>query len=99
VRPPRDDEKRVRALWFLAPDRVSVDVQRNGRLRYRIANPTGQQRIVRDGDMLHITGPLSPDGYMGRSVVTVFATRSGSASRSNVTAASSSRTRRRRAVC
>jgi len=67
----RDDDGRVRALWYVSPDRVSVDVTRTGRLRYKVTTG-GQSQIVADMAMLHITGPMSDDGYLGRSVITTF---------------------------
>lgn len=68
----RDDDGRVRALWFLHPDRVHVEVLRNGRLRYRIAAPGGQSQTVEAGGILHVVGPLSEDGFTGRSVIATF---------------------------
>jgi HK97 family phage portal protein len=68
----RDDDGRVRALWFVNPSAVSIEVQTNGRLRYRISPPTGASVTVPDGGMLHLAGPLSTDGLTGRSVITVF---------------------------
>src|SRR5262245_59089742 len=32
----RDDDGRVRAIWYVNPDRVSVDVTKTGRLKYKI---------------------------------------------------------------
>jgi HK97 family phage portal protein len=67
----RDDDGRVRALWYTNPDRVTVDVTKTGRLRYRVA--TGEQTTtVEATGMLHIVGPMSDDGYTGRSVITTF---------------------------
>jgi HK97 family phage portal protein len=68
----RDDDGRVRALWYVNPDRVSVELLRNARLRYRVSTPDGQQQTLRDGEMLHVTGPMSSDGYLGRSVIATF---------------------------
>lgn len=67
----RDDDGRVRAMWFLNPDRVRVEVLKNGRLRYRI-NAGGETQTVDAGNMLHVVGPMSDDGYTGRSVITTF---------------------------
>jgi HK97 family phage portal protein len=64
----KDDDGRVRALWMVAPDRVRVDVTKTGTLRYEISTPQGTTKIP-PGGMLHITGPLSDDGYLGRSVI------------------------------
>jgi HK97 family phage portal protein len=63
------DEARVTALWFVNPDRVSVDVLKNGKLRYKVA-AAGSTTSV--SDMLHICGPMSDDGYTGRSVIATF---------------------------
>ncbi len=69
----RDDDGRVRALWYVNPDRVYVEVTRTtGRLRYRVNNPDGTQTTVQDSGMLHVPGPLSEDGYCGRSVISTF---------------------------
>jgi HK97 family phage portal protein len=67
----RDDDGRVRALWYVNPDRVLVEVQRNGRLRYKVSAGASTE-TVRAEDMLHVAGPLSDDGYSGRSVITTF---------------------------
>jgi len=67
----RDDDGRVRALWYLHPDRVRVDVLRTGRLRYTVATG-GQTQTVADSGMLHVSGPMSDDGYTGRSVIATF---------------------------
>jgi HK97 family phage portal protein len=67
----RDDDGRVRALWPINPDRVMVEVQRNGRLRYKVSAGASTE-TVRAEDMLHVVGPLSDDGYTGRSVITTF---------------------------
>jgi HK97 family phage portal protein len=67
----RDDDGRVRALWYVNPDRVMVEVQRNGRLRYKVSAGASTE-TVRAEDMLHVVGPLSDDGYTGRSVITTF---------------------------
>jgi HK97 family phage portal protein len=67
----RDDDARVRALWYVNPDRVHADVTRTGRLRYRVA-VGGQTQMVEASGMLHIPGPMSDDGYTGRSIITTF---------------------------
>jgi HK97 family phage portal protein len=67
----RDDDSRVRALWCVNPDRVLVEVLRTGRLRCKVATPDGQTTVP-DSGMLHIVGPMSDDGYTGRSVITTF---------------------------
>jgi HK97 family phage portal protein len=67
----RDDDGRVRALWFLNPDRVSLDVTRTGKLRYKVSTGGSTQTVEQSG-MLHICGPMSDDGYSGRSVITTF---------------------------
>ncbi|MGH8697558.1 MAG: phage portal protein [Burkholderiales bacterium] len=68
----RDDDGRVRALWYVHPDRVHVEVLRTGRLRYTVATTGGQTTTVDAGGMLHVTGPMSDDGYTGRSVIATF---------------------------
>jgi HK97 family phage portal protein len=68
----RDDFGRVRALWFTSPDRVRFELLKTGRLRYWVTTSTGAAQPVSDDQMLHIVGPMSPDGYSGRSVITVF---------------------------
>jgi HK97 family phage portal protein len=68
----RDDDGRVRALWYVTPDRVTVEVLKTGRLRYKVTTPGGGQTTVPDGGMLHVCGPMSDDGYQGRSVITTF---------------------------
>jgi HK97 family phage portal protein len=67
----RDDDGRVRALWYVNPDRVHVEVLKTGRLRYKVA-AGGQTQTVPDAGMLHVTGPMSDDGYLGRSVIATF---------------------------
>lgn len=67
----RDDDGRVRALWYVNPDRVAVEVTRGGKLKYKIATG-GQTQTVDASGMLHITGPMSDDGYTGRSVIGTF---------------------------
>jgi HK97 family phage portal protein len=67
----RDDDGRVRALWYLNPDRVTVDVTRTGKLRYKVATG-GQSTTVDAPAMLHVVGPMSDDGYAGRSVIGTF---------------------------
>lgn len=68
----RDDDGRTRALWYTSPDRVTVEVLKTGRVRYKVSPPAGAPLTVPEGQMLHATGPLSPDGVMGRSVVATF---------------------------
>jgi HK97 family phage portal protein len=67
----RDDDGRVRAMWYVNPDRVSVDVLKNGKLRYKVTT-VGQTTVVDAANMLHVCGPLSDDGYCGRSVISTF---------------------------
>jgi HK97 family phage portal protein len=67
----RDDDGRVRAMWHLNPDRVQVEVLRTAKLRYKIFTG-GSTQTVNAENMLHIPGPLSDDGYCGRSVITAF---------------------------
>jgi HK97 family phage portal protein len=68
----RDDGNRVRALWYLNPDRVTVEPLKTGKLRYKVATPTGGQTTLGAEDMLHVPGPMSDDGYTGRSVIATF---------------------------
>jgi HK97 family phage portal protein len=67
----RDDDGRVRALWHIHPDRVQAEVLKNGRLRYKVT-AGGQTQTLDANAMLHVTGPMSDDGYTGRSVITTF---------------------------
>ena len=67
----RDDDGRVRALWYVNPDRVLVDVTRTGRLRYKVSTGGSTQTVDAAG-MLHVCGPMSDDGYTGRSVIGTF---------------------------
>src|SRR5262249_19411975 len=67
----KDDDGRVRAMWYVNPDRVSVDLTKTGQLRYRIATG-GEITTIDAGAMLHLTGPMSDDGYLGRSVISTF---------------------------
>jgi HK97 family phage portal protein len=64
----RDDDGRVRALWYINPDRVSVDLTKSGRLTYTVWTG-GVSTKVSDTNMLHVVGPMSPDGYTGVSVI------------------------------
>jgi HK97 family phage portal protein len=64
----RDDDDRVRAIWYTDPDRVRVEVLKTGKLKYTISTG-GQTTTVAAGNMLHVVGPMSPDGYTGRSVI------------------------------
>lgn len=64
----RDDDGRVRALWYVNPDRVLVDVTRAGKLRYKVTTG-GSTQLVDAAGMLHVCGPMSDDGYTGRSVI------------------------------
>ena len=74
----------------------SVDVTKTGRVTYKVSTPSGQTRVG-EGGMLHVVGPMSEDGYTGRSVISTFREHArGSAWRSSSTAASSSRMPRRR---
>ena len=68
----RDDDARPRALWYVNPDRVQIDVTKAGRLKYRVTNPDGTQTTIPADGMLHICGPMSDDGYCGRSVISTF---------------------------
>jgi HK97 family phage portal protein len=67
----KDDDGRIRAMWYLNPDRVTVEALKTGKLRYKVTTG-GQQQTVSDSMMLHITGPMSFDGYQGRSVIATF---------------------------
>jgi phage portal protein BeeE len=60
----RDDEGRVRALFYLNPERVSVEVTRTGRLRYRVGTG-GATQIVNAEGMLHMPGPCLMMGIRG----------------------------------
>jgi len=73
----RDDNGQVRALWYVSPDAVSVQLTQAGKLRYTVTPVSGGAIAVPDGGMLHIVGPLSADGYLGRSVVATAQRRVG----------------------
>jgi HK97 family phage portal protein len=63
----RDAGGRMKYLWPLTPDRVSIE--RDGvALRYRVSNPGRQDEFVTPPDMLHIPG-LGFDGVCGYSVI------------------------------
>jgi phage portal protein BeeE len=47
---------------------VSVEVTKTGRVTYKVSTASGQTRVG-EGGMLHIVGPMSEDGYTGRSVI------------------------------
>lgn len=68
----RGEDNRIRALWYVHPDRVAPDVLKTGRLRYRVSTPNGTQQTIADTEMLHVVGPMSDDGYTGRSVISTF---------------------------
>ena len=44
---------------------------KTARLRYKVATG-GPTQTVEAGNMLHVAGPMSDDGYTGRSVITTF---------------------------
>lgn len=67
----RDDGGRVRALWYVNPDRVRVEPLKTGRLRYKVTAGTSTTTVA-DAEMLHVVGPMSEDGYTGRSVIATF---------------------------
>jgi HK97 family phage portal protein len=66
----RDDDGRVRALWYVNPTRVAIEVLKTGRLRYKIATGGATQTV--DAANIHVCSPLSDDGYSGRSVIGTF---------------------------
>ncbi len=91
----RDDDGRVRALWYVNPDRVTVEVTKTGRAPLQGRDAERPDHASAEGGMLHITGPMSEDGYTGRSASSrPSARRSGSAWRSSATAAEFFRERR-----
>ncbi len=59
----------VDQLIPIHPDRVQVERIPNGKLRYRITQPSGSPEVVNDEDMFHLRGP-SDDGISGQSVIT-----------------------------
>ena len=67
----RDDDGRVRAIWYVNPDRVQVEVLKTAKLKYKITSG-GATQTVDAANMLHVVGPMSDDGYTGRSVITSF---------------------------
>jgi hypothetical protein len=62
---------RVRALWYVNPDRVTEDVTKSGKLKYKVTTG-GSTMMVDATGMLHVVGPMSDAGYTGRSVITTF---------------------------
>jgi HK97 family phage portal protein len=50
---------------------VSFDITKTGKVTYKVSTPSGQTRVG-EGGMLHIVGPMSEDGYTGRSVISTF---------------------------
>ena len=67
----RDDDNRVRAMWYVNPDRVQVEVLKTARLRYKVSTGEATQTVTAE-NMLHVCGPVSDDGYTGRSVIATF---------------------------
>src|SRR5436309_16082103 len=62
----RDDDGRVRAMWYVNPDRVQVEVLKTARLRYKITT-RGSTQTLDAANILHIPAPMSDDRYTGRS--------------------------------
>src|SRR5439155_7273640 len=57
---------------YVSPDRVQVEVVlKTARLRYKITTG-GSTQTVDAANMLHVVGPMSDDGYTGRSVIGTF---------------------------
>lgn len=64
----RDNGRRVRELWPLAADRMTVDRNQVGELIYIYQRDTGEQRVFARSEILHIRG-LSTDGLLGLSPI------------------------------
>ena len=79
----RDDDGRVRALRGPSrPDRVlvGVEVLKTGKLKYKITTTAGRRSPCPTAGCRTLVGLLSPDGYLGRSVIGTFRETLGSAS-------------------
>jgi len=63
----RDNAGQVRELHPLAPRTVTVEALSSGRLRYRVSNPRGGDRVYLQEEILHLRWRLGRDGVMGLS--------------------------------
>ncbi len=63
----RDAMNRPAALWPITPDRVTP-IRQDGRLKYRVTNPSARDVILEAANTLHIPG-LGFDGEQGYSVI------------------------------
>lgn len=63
-----DSGGRVRELWPLRPDRVSLERTQSGALIYRYARPDGGVDFLSKNEMLHIAH-MSLDGQIGMSPI------------------------------
>ncbi|MCI0705565.1 MAG: phage portal protein, partial [Planctomycetia bacterium] len=68
----RDSDGKVRALWFLHPDRVSIEVTKTGKLSYKVSGGGVSTTTLDASSVLHVCGPMSDNGYTGRSVISTF---------------------------
>ncbi len=68
----RDMANRPAALWPIAPDRVEVQRDSNGRLVYEISNARGANNYLYAEDIYHLKG-LGFDGITGYSVISYAA--------------------------
>lgn len=59
---------RPKWMWLITPDRVTVDRNDAGVLKYRISNGTGPDTLLDAGDVYHLHGP-SFDGISGHSPI------------------------------
>lgn len=65
----RDGYGRPRWLWYLCPDRVCLERDAAGALRYRVDNGVGEDpTFLTPDDVFHLKGP-GPDGLTGYSVI------------------------------
>lgn len=60
---------RIAGLWPLKSHDVTPYRREDGQIEYRVTRDQGGQDIVAAKDMLHITGPLSEDGIIGKGVI------------------------------
>ncbi|QDU62160.1 Phage portal protein [Planctomycetes bacterium Pan216] len=58
------------ALWPLEPHRVTVEVNNEGRIIYKVANPNRPPAQLNPEDVFHVKG-MSPDGLVGYSPIQV----------------------------
>ena len=60
---------RVAGLWPLKSNDVNPVRRDDGQIEYQVTRDQGGQDIIAAKDMLHVTGPLSEDGIIGKGVI------------------------------